>query len=111
MRERSASRRCSWPRSCRVRPTHGEPRYKPSMRFLLPLVILTAACSSSSNHATTKPEPVRPSSTGALTEEEFKALHAPPTAGPEKLDGKEIELKGTKAYLSLPKGEGPFPAI
>ncbi len=79
------------------------------MRTLL-LLLLAAACSSS-KPAPTKPEPVRPSSTGALTEAEFKALHAPPTAGPEKLDGQDIDLKGTKAYLSLPKGEGPFPAI
>lgn len=79
------------------------------MRYLLPL-LLAAACSSSTP-APSKPEPVRPSSTGALTEAEFKALHAPPTAGPEKLDGQDIDLKGTKAYLSLPKGTGPFPAI
>ena len=80
------------------------------MRFVLPLLI-AVACSSSSHHATVKPEPVRPSSTGALSEAEFKALHAAPTSGPEKLDGQDIDLKGTKAYLSLPKGEGPFPAI
>ena len=76
------------------------------MRFLLALV-LVVACSSSK----TPPPAVRPSSTGPLTEEQFKALHALPTDGPGGLKGQTIDLKGTKAYLSLPKGPGPFPAI
>ena len=76
------------------------------MRFLMALV-LVAACSSSK----TPPPAVRPSSTGPLTEEQFKALHALPTSGPQDLHGQTIDLKGTKAYLSLPKGTGPFPAI
>lgn len=80
------------------------------MRCLIAL-LLAAACSSSSKPAPSPPAPVSPSSTGALTEAEFKALHAPPTAGPEKLDGQDIDLAGTRAYLSLPKGDGPFPAI
>lgn len=53
----------------------------------------------------------RPSDTGAVTEEQFKAMHAPPTAGPAQVNGTPFELAGTKAYLSLPKGTGPFPAI
>jgi carboxymethylenebutenolidase len=49
--------------------------------------------------------------TGPLTEAEFKALHEAPTAPPQNLKGQVIDLNGTKAYLSLPPGQGPFPAI
>jgi carboxymethylenebutenolidase len=69
-----------------------------------------AACggpkSSSSTTSTGKPSP-----TGPLTEAEFKALHelrgddAPPRTG------QSIDLAGTRAYLSLPAGDGPFPAL
>src|SRR4051812_24010504 len=76
------------------------------MRIAL-VAALVAACSSSPPSA----PPVRPSSTGPLTEEQFKALHGPPTEAPKDLKGQTIDLKGTKAYLSLPQGPGPFPAI
>jgi carboxymethylenebutenolidase len=79
------------------------------------LAALIAACSSSKpatenaqSPGTTSP---RPSDTGAVGEAEFKAMHAPPTTGPVQLSGKDIEVAGSKAYLSLPKGQGPFPAI
>jgi carboxymethylenebutenolidase len=71
------------------------------------LLALLVACSSSSS----PPVSHKPSDTGAVTEEQFKAMHAPPTAGPAKVDGQTFDLNGTKAYLSLPKGPGPFPAI
>jgi carboxymethylenebutenolidase len=77
------------------------------------LLAFTIACGSSS-HPATPPPPVadnRPASTGPLTEEQFKALHAPPTAGPAHVNGQMIDLAGGKAYLSLPQGSGPFPAI
>ncbi len=76
------------------------------MRSHLIALAFLAACSSSS-----PPSATRPSSTGPLTEEQFKALHALPTPGPSDLKGQTIDLKGTKAYLSLPPGPGPFPAI
>lgn len=77
------------------------------MRSHVIALAFVAACGSS-----TPPAPAtRPSSTGPLTEEQFKALHALPTPGPTDLKGQTIDLKGTKAYLSLPPGPGPFPAI
>jgi carboxymethylenebutenolidase len=66
---------------------------------------LLVACSSSS------PESHKPSDTGPLSETQFKALHAPPIGGSPVLRGQTIDLDGTKAYLSLPDGKGPFPAI
>lgn len=65
-----------------------------------------AACSSKAPAPTTGP-----ASTGPLTEEQFKGLHALPTPDPKDLKGHIIDLEGTKAYLSLPAGQGPFPAI
>jgi len=52
-----------------------------------------------------------PSATGPLTEEQFKALHPPPTESPVPSRGTRIDLAGTRAYLSVPPGAGPFPAI
>jgi carboxymethylenebutenolidase len=82
---------------------------------IAPLLVVVAACSSSPKTpppaVTPAPAENKPAETGPLSEAEFKALHAPPTAGPAKVDGQAIDLAGTKAYLSLPKGTGPFPAI
>lgn len=83
------------------------------MRIALALAV-ALGCSSSSPKTTppATPDEVRPSSTGPLSENEFKALHsaapAPSTYTPR---GTTIDLAGTKAYLSVPEGEGPFPAI
>lgn len=79
------------------------------MRIVLAAV--AALCIASCGSSTPAPAAVSPASTGPLSEAEFKALHAPPTAGPEVRLGETIDLQGTKAYLSLPKGTGPFPAI
>lgn len=57
------------------------------------------------------PPPSLPASTGPLTEEQFKALHPPPTSPQVPGRGAAIDLGGARAYLSLPAGEGPFPAI
>lgn len=85
------------------------------MRFCqLALLAALAACGSSqtSAPAATSPAPAnRPASTGPLSEAEFKALHAAPTENKAPLHGQQIDLAGTKAYLSLPAGTGPFPGI
>jgi carboxymethylenebutenolidase len=76
------------------------------------LIALLAACSSGpAKTATTNETTNTPAMTGPLSEAEFKALHEPPTAPPQNLNGTVIDLEGTKAYLSLPAGKGPFPAI
>lgn len=84
------------------------------MRHLALLAFLIA-CGSSKTPATTttaSPPPTNiPASTGPLSEEEFKALHAAPTENKAQLHGESIDLAGTKAYLSLPEGKGPFPGI
>ena len=83
------------------------------MRTLLLLAL--AACGSSSTSSSSSAPPAtpvsKPAQTGPLSEEEFKALHAPPTQGPEHTNGQMIDLAGSKAYLSLPEGKGPFPGI
>ena len=87
------------------------------MRTALLLAVLVA-CGSSSKQTTSEPTPTAPTptenvpaSTGPLSEAEFKALHAAPTDGPATRKGERIDLAGTKAYLSLPAGKGPFPGI
>ncbi len=49
--------------------------------------------------------------TGGLTEEEFKALHDLTDRKPEAPRGKMVDLDGARAYLSVPKGEPPFPGV
>lgn len=78
--------------------------------------VATVACGSSPTPAPQPPTagsgPAVPvASTGPLTEAEFKALHAAPTDGPATREGQRIDLAGTQAYLSLPKGPGPHPGI
>lgn len=83
------------------------------MRSLL-LVVALAACSSSKPPTAATPPTVTDTTTGltgAVTEEQFKAMHELPVEGKETLKGTTIDLKGTRAYLSLPEGPGPFPAI
>lgn len=76
------------------------------------LILALVACSSKSPAPTTIAEPNKPAETGGLSEEEFKALHVPPAEGTAPaLHGQMIDLNGSKAYLSLPEGKGPFPAI
>src|SRR3569623_3387448 len=75
------------------------------MRYLVFLALI--ACS----HPAPAPVSHKPSDTGAVTEEEFKAMHAAPTSNAAQLLGQEFELAGSKAYLSIPPGPGPHPGI
>lgn len=86
------------------------------------LLLALVACSSASKPApttTTTPTPPPPAAgeintpaqTGPLGEAEFKALHAAPGEHHAQLRGTQIDLAGSKAYLSLPAGNGPFPGI
>jgi carboxymethylenebutenolidase len=80
------------------------------------LSLLLVACSSSSP----KQQPPTPTGSatpesqlpiGSLSEEQFKALHNLPADQPTSFKGEEIDLAGSRAYLSLPSGTGPFPGI
>lgn len=49
---------------------------------------------------------------GGLTEAEFKALHAAPAGTVAPLLGRDIEVGGAKAYLSIPAGaKAPLPGV
>jgi carboxymethylenebutenolidase len=49
--------------------------------------------------------------TGGLTEEEFKALHDLTDKEAPAPKGTMVDLAGARAYLSLPEGKPPFPAL
>jgi len=49
---------------------------------------------------------------GGLTEAEFKELHAAPAGMTVALKGRDVEVGGAKAYLSLPEGsKAPLPGV
>ena len=73
------------------------------MRYLVCLALIACGHPAPTGHT--------PSDTGAVTEEEFKAMHAAPTSNAAQLHGQEFQLAGTKAYLSIPPGPGPHPGI
>lgn len=54
-----------------------------------------------------KPSTIAEGMTGGLSEEEFKALHELKADAAPKLDGQDITIDGTKAYLSLPSTKQP----
>jgi carboxymethylenebutenolidase len=49
--------------------------------------------------------------TGAVSEEQFKAMHELKEGGVPDLRGTMVELAGGHAYLSLPEGKPPFPGV
>lgn len=56
--------------------------------------------------------PPGPKLTGILDEETFKSLHQLTDAEAPPLRGEELQLAGTKAYLSIPKNAtAPLPAV
>jgi carboxymethylenebutenolidase len=96
--------------------------------LVIAILAVTVACSSKSKEkekeppapaptqpttpTTPTPATPSPSSTGAVDEAAFKALHQLKTAPAPPRAGEAIDLAGTRAYLSLPKGgTGPFPAV
>lgn len=82
--------------------------------LLLLAAVLALACSSSSKSTSTPTRTTSnvPASTGPLTEEQFKALHELPGEAPTARAGETITLPGgSRAYLSLPDGPGPYPGI
>ena len=80
-------------------------------RTLITTLLVAAAACGGKPSSSTRPTGTGSSPTGALSETEFKALHqlrgddAPPAKG------ETIDLAGTRAYLSLPAGKGPFPGL
>jgi carboxymethylenebutenolidase len=85
---------------------------RPDMKrlsWVLATALLLGAC------ATGRPAEVArtPSPTGAVSEEEFKALHTLRTDAAPERKGERVELSdGSHAYLSLPPGaKGPVPGV
>jgi carboxymethylenebutenolidase len=79
------------------------------LTWVLAAALMLGAC------ATGKPAEVAraPSATGAVSEEEFKAMHTLRTDAAPERKGEEVTLSdGSKAYLSLPPGAtGPVPGL
>jgi len=90
-----------------------------SVRFaglVLPLVVVALAGPAAADEpvaATPADEAKRTPMgwTGILGEEKFKSLHVLSKDPAPPLHGGTIDLAGGKAYLSLPAGTGPFPAL
>lgn len=85
---------------------------KPDMKrltWVLAAALMLGACATSSPAEVAR----APSATGAVSEEEFKAMHTLRTDAAPERRGQPVELSdGSKAYLSLPPdAKGPLPAI
>ncbi|NTX37157.1 dienelactone hydrolase family protein [Myxococcus sp. CA051A] len=76
--------------------------------LLLGALLLVGGCTRGKPHEVLR----EPSSTGAVSEAEFKAMHTLRGDAPPELLGQEVEVAGTKAYLSLPPdAKAPLPAV
>lgn len=77
--------------------------------LLLASTIVFTACSSTKDHRAEAASPFHPTS---VDEEEFKAMHAPPTNVAPPRKGERVQVGGANAYLSLPEGKSaPVPGI
>jgi len=104
-------------------------QHAPSLRFargsraflalVTSMLALLAACAgpkhapaSESAHATGRTGAAAAEHLGPLSEAEFKALHELNPVEPPPRRGREIELAGGRAYLSLPAGaQAPLPGV
>ena len=85
-------------------------------RMFVAALVLSLAGAARAGEVTSPPAPEGASKspmgwTGILSEDQFKLLHIPTKHVLPPLHGDDIELAGGKAYLSLPIGTGPFPAL
>src|SRR5262245_11823562 len=84
------------------------------MRIALLLALtLVAACSKDKKPVPMPPPVEVPAKvTGPMSEEDFKALHGLRGDQAPAPTGANIDLAGTRAYLSLPEGKaGPVPGV
>lgn len=83
-----------------------------SILSLSACVVLLSACESPARDRDGSPAANEAPQTGAISEEEFKALHELKQGGVPKLTGTMIDLGPDRAYLSLPAGaRAPLPGI
>lgn len=75
------------------------------------VLVLSSSAATRGQDVPAGKEPGNGSATGGLSEEEFKALHDLTDKKPPAPKGTMIDLAGDRAYLSLPAGKGPFPAV
>ena len=102
-----------------------ERRYPRFMRALASMLVFSlTACASQGGPSPASQPASQPASVasggrspvtalpGILSEDAFKALHELRQDTPPALEGTDVELAdGSRAYLSLPSGRGPFAAI
>jgi carboxymethylenebutenolidase len=82
------------------------------MRRAWPILALLAVAGEAPRAQEAPPEAKKETGlTGALTEEEFKALHQLTDEQRPEPKGTMVDLSGARAYLSLPKGKPPFAGI
>lgn len=75
--------------------------------ILLPLFTLGVACQSAKHDE--QASAFHPKS---VSEEEFKAMHTPPTNVAPARHGERVQIGGTSAYLSIPAGKSaPMPGV
>lgn len=90
------------------------------LRVLLILLVSTACHPRPASHEPAAPAPTQPTPsattppplTGMVDEATFKAMHELRSDVAPALHGVELDLAGTRAYLSLPEGaKAPLPAV
>jgi len=85
------------------------PRLRASVVVALSPLVFLIGCGGGGEHE--GPPPTDTGLTGILSEQAFKALHEHTSEAPPPPTGESVSLSGGRAYLSLPEGDPPFPAI